>query len=48
MIDKQYGRFELSCDVCGDTAEETFDDFDEAMASFTAFTERIEEIWNLR
>jgi len=31
MIDKQRGRYHLVCDICGEEAEEGFDDFYEAV-----------------
>ena len=31
MIDKQSGRYHLICDICGEEAEEDFDDFYEAV-----------------
>jgi len=31
MIDKQSGRYHLICDICGEEAEETFDDFYDAV-----------------
>lgn len=31
MIDKQSGRYHLICDICGEEAEEGFDDFYEAV-----------------
>lgn len=31
MIDKQSGQYHLICDICGEEAEETFDDFYEAV-----------------
>lgn len=32
MLDKQYGKFVLECDVCGDTLETNTSDFNEARA----------------
>ena len=31
MIDRVYGKFELSCDVCGEPADEQFDSFQDAV-----------------
>ncbi len=31
MIDKQSGRYHLVCDICGEEAEEDFDNFYEAV-----------------
>lgn len=31
MIDKQSGQYYLICDICGEEAEETFDDFYDAV-----------------
>lgn len=31
MIDRTYGGFELNCDICGDSADESFDEFAEAV-----------------
>ena len=31
MIDKQSGRYHLICDICGEEAEEDFDDFYDAV-----------------
>ena len=31
MIDKDFDGFTLTCDVCGEEAEETFDDFYDAV-----------------
>lgn len=31
MIDKNNGAFDLICDICGECAEETFDDFYDAV-----------------
>jgi len=31
MIDKEYGLYELSCDICGELADDKFDDFQGAV-----------------
>ncbi len=31
MIDKQSGQYHLICDICGEEAEEIFDDFYDAV-----------------
>lgn len=31
MIDKTHGVYELECDVCGESPDETFDDFEDAV-----------------
>lgn len=31
MIDKTHDSYELSCDVCGDSADQSFDEFAEAV-----------------
>ena len=31
MIDKSCGTFDLSCDICGDVAPESFDEFYDAV-----------------
>lgn len=31
MIDKNHGKYNLICDICGEMAEEEFDDFMEAV-----------------
>lgn len=31
MIDKAYGKYEVSCDVCGELAEEKFNSFQDAV-----------------
>lgn len=31
MIDKIHGQFYLCCDICGEKAEETFDEFSDAV-----------------
>ena len=33
LIDKIYGKFRLMCDSCGETLEETFDTWDEAVSA---------------
>ena len=32
MIDKSFGTFNLICDICGDSADEPFYDFHDAVA----------------
>jgi len=31
MIDKQYGKYHLICEICGEEAEECFDSFGEVV-----------------
>jgi len=31
MIDRVYGKYELSCDICEELADEKFDDFQDAV-----------------
>ena len=49
MIDKAYGRFELTCDVCGDGPEEAFDSFQDAVDHMRAegwrSTRSCGEVW---
>lgn len=48
MIDKQYSRYELTCDVCGTQSETNFDDFQEAVnfkKSEHWKSKKIDDIW---
>jgi len=48
MINRVYGKFELSCDVCGEPADEKFDSFQDAVdykKSESWESQRCGDIW---